>query len=80
MRVVVAPNSFKGSLAAGDAARGAALVDLAHIDTDDLLPPPPVSEAVFLVDLAGSVTGALNDPTTWLIEAGGVMAQRLARR
>jgi glycerate kinase len=41
--------------------------------------PGSVSEAISLVDLAGSVAAALNDPTTWLAEAGGVMAQRLTQ-
>jgi glycerate kinase len=39
-----------------------------------------VSEAVSLVELAGSVTAALDDPSTWLVEAGSIMAQRLTRR
>ncbi|PWR07199.1 glycerate kinase [Micromonospora sicca] len=39
--------------------------------------PGSVAQAVALVDLAGSVAAALGDPTTWLIEAGSVMAQRL---
>ncbi|GIH68716.1 glycerate kinase [Sphaerimonospora thailandensis] len=41
--------------------------------------PGSVSEAVSLADLAGSATAALNDPARWLVEAGGVMAQRLSR-
>ncbi|PZG19059.1 glycerate kinase [Micromonospora craterilacus] len=40
--------------------------------------PRSVSDAISLADLAGSVAAALDDPTRWLVEAGGVMAQRLA--
>ncbi|MEV6815125.1 glycerate kinase [Micromonospora sp. NPDC051296] len=40
--------------------------------------PRSVSDAISLVDLAGSVAAALDDPTRWLVEAGGVLAQRLA--
>jgi hypothetical protein len=139
MRVVVAPDSFKGSLAADDfrpragagllLPDGTAVLELAQssglplMRTPDPLGahpyglgavaraaldagaslgslldqvrrsalrvgivagqvtrpvPASVSAAVSLVDVAGSVAAALDDPTTWLVEAGGIMAQRLA--
>ncbi len=40
--------------------------------------PGAVSEAISLVDLAGSVAAALDDPAIWLVEAGTLIAQRLA--
>lgn len=40
--------------------------------------PASVSAAVSLVELAGSVEAALNDPEGLLVEAGGVLAGRLA--
>ncbi|MFG1834205.1 glycerate kinase [Micromonospora chersina] len=41
--------------------------------------PGSVSAAVSLVELAGSVDAALNDPTTWLAEAGEALSRRLTR-
>ncbi|MFG3688485.1 glycerate kinase [Micromonospora sp. NPDC047740] len=39
--------------------------------------PGSVSAAVSLVELAGSVDAALGDPARWLVQAGGVLADRL---
>ncbi|KAB1913008.1 glycerate kinase [Micromonospora sp. AMSO31t] len=41
--------------------------------------PGSVAAAVSLVELAGSIDAAMDDPTTWLAEAGEALSRRLTR-